>query len=466
MPRVRVISRNFMEMVAGLPPAKLDLLYKRHWTCQAVLRSLPPLAKLYVMRLLYVEEAVPSKSLQDWALPDAQQKHQVAINRMEKLRVILVERKKEVCYRMNPVMQKQLLQALSISKGPPRDVMPGNVAVRLPTPAELDTYAMKQWESVLLQLVSSASSEAPIVSPNFFVIDMFKLAGLLLSSKPNSAPSITDTGFQFLLMDTNSQLWQLVQVYVSAAEDRGTDSGELIGFLLELGFHTVGEAYSVGALTTPLQKVLEELAALGLVQLQKGMKEQWYIPTKLASNLSASLSESSDMQSSEVLGTQGCIVVETNFRVYAYTASKLQTEILRRFARLEYQLPNLVVGALTKESINTAFSSGISAEQIITYLSKHAHPHVAKRMPVVPETVSDQIRLWESDRNRVELLSAYFYDDFPSTEVYETVLNHARSIGGLLWEDASNRRLVVREELHGDMRLFIRRQSGAAGQRG
>ncbi|KAH9547409.1 hypothetical protein CY35_11G033100 [Sphagnum magellanicum] len=410
MPRVKVISRNFMEMVAGLPPAKLDLLYKRHWTCQAVLRSLPPLAKLYVMRLLYVEEAVPSKSLQDWALPDAQQKHQVAINRMEKLRVILVERKKEVCYRMNPVMQKQLLQALSISKGPPRDVMPGNVAVRLPTPAELDTYAMKQWESVLLQL--------------------------------------------------------LVQVYVSAAEDRGTDSGELIGFLLELGFHTVGEAYSVGALTTPLQKVLEELAALGLVQLQKGMKEQWYIPTKLASNLSASLSESSDMQSSEVLGTQGCIVVETNFRVYAYTASKLQTEILRRFARLEYQLPNLVVGALTKESINAAFSSGISAEQIITYLSKHAHPHVAKRMPVVPETVSDQIRLWESDRNRVELLPAYFYDDFPSTEVYETVLNHARSIGGLLWEDASNRRLVVREELHGDMRLFIRRQSGAAGQRG
>lgn len=38
MPRVRVISRNFMEMVAALPAAKLDLLYERHWTCQAVLR--------------------------------------------------------------------------------------------------------------------------------------------------------------------------------------------------------------------------------------------------------------------------------------------------------------------------------------------------------------------------------------------------------------------------------------------
>ena len=39
MPRVRVVSRNFMEMVAALPAAKLDMLYERHWTCQAVLRS-------------------------------------------------------------------------------------------------------------------------------------------------------------------------------------------------------------------------------------------------------------------------------------------------------------------------------------------------------------------------------------------------------------------------------------------
>ncbi|KAG0597222.1 hypothetical protein M758_UG322000 [Ceratodon purpureus] len=119
------------------------------------------------------------------------------------------------------------------------------------------------------------------------------------------------------------------------------------------------QAYGVNSLPPALQKVLEELAALGLVQLQKGNSESWYIPTKLASNLSASLSESSDWQSSE-----GFVVVETNFKVYAYTSSKLQTEILRCFARLEYQMPNLVVGALTKESVNTALASGISAEHV------------------------------------------------------------------------------------------------------
>lgn len=35
--------------------------------------------------------------------------------------------------------------------------------------------------------------------------------------------------------------------------------------------------------------------------------------------------------------------------------------------------------------------------QIVTYLRQHAHPHVARKVPVVPETVSDQIRLWVCD---------------------------------------------------------------------
>lgn len=312
-------------------------------------------------------------------------------------------------------------------------------------------------QSVLLQLVGCAT-DGPTCPRNPFIVKVFQRAGLLTpSNKENESPSITDLGFQFLLMDTNSQLWQLVREYVSTAEDRGTDSGELIGFLLELGFHVVGEAYGVDSLSPALQKVLEELSALGLVQLQKGMKESWYIPTKLASNLSASLSESSDWQPSE-----GFVVVETNFKVYAYTSSKLQTEILRCFSRLEYQLPNLVVAALTKESVNTALASGISAEQIISFLRKHAHPHVAQRIPVVPETVSDQLRLWETDRNRVELEPAYFYDDFPTVSIYEAVVQHARELGGLLFEDASNKRLVVRADLHEDMRQFIRKQSNAA----
>ncbi|KAJ7516857.1 hypothetical protein O6H91_21G001600 [Diphasiastrum complanatum] len=216
----------------------------------------------------------------------------------------------------------------------------------------------------------------------------------------------------------------------------------------------------MNTLTGMQQKAVEELAILGLARVQQGMKDRWFIPTKLAASLSTNLSESSSWQP-----TEGFVVVETNFRVYGYTSSKLQTETLRLFVRLEYQLPNLVVGSLTKESINSAFASGINAEQIISFLQKHAHPHVAPKVPTVPETVSDQIRLWETDRNRLQLLPAYVYEDFPSMDIFQAVVAYARDIQGLLWEDASTRRVVVRGELHEDVRSFLHRQNTASSQR-
>lgn len=255
-------------------------------------------------------------------------------------------------------------------------------------------------------------------------------------------------------MDTSYQLWQIVREYISAAEDRGINSVELIRFLLELGFHVVGQPYNRDTLTNTEQMVLDEIKVLGLVQLQQGMKHRWFIPTKLATNLATSLSEVSSRQPAE-----GFLIIETNFRLYAYTSSKLQIQILRLFARIEYLLPNLAVGILNKESIQIAFASGITAEQIISFLNQNAHPHVAQKSPPVPETVSDQIRLWETDSNRVNYISSYFYDDFPSKEIFESVCMFAQDRNGLVWQDSSKRRLIVQADLHEDVRAFIKQQS-------
>ncbi len=42
-----------------LPPIKLSNLYDSPYTCQAVMRSLPPLAKQYVVRLLFLDAGIP-----------------------------------------------------------------------------------------------------------------------------------------------------------------------------------------------------------------------------------------------------------------------------------------------------------------------------------------------------------------------------------------------------------------------
>lgn len=262
---------------------------------------------------------------------------------------------------------------------------------------------------------------------------------------------LSENGFQFLLMDTNAQLWYIVREYISNSEDRGVDPADLISFMLELSFHVTGEAYNINTLTDVQKSIIKDLADLGLVKLQQGRKESWFIPTKLATNLSVSLSDASSRK-------QGFVVVETNFRLYAYTSSKLHRKILELFSRIEYELPNLTVAAITKDTLSEAFQCEITAEQIISFLQQNAHPRVAERTPRVPENVTDQIRLWESDMNRVDMTPSYFYDEFPSKEVFEDACDFAREYGGLLWEDSKRMRLLVKAEIHMQMREHLRRQ--------
>ncbi|KAG1359561.1 General transcription and DNA repair factor IIH subunit TFB2 [Cocos nucifera] len=346
MPEVRIVAKNFMDMVAALPAMKLDKLYGSTFICEAVLRSLPPLAKKYVLQMLFVDSPVTAKSMEEWLLADGYSKHKVSIDRLLQLRVFL---------------------EVNDSGTLPREPMPLSVTVRLPTLEDLEAYALEQWECFLLQLINSSQAER---STSFSSSMMRVFQRALLSARENEAPKLTENGFQFLLMDTNAQLWYIIREYISSSEDRGVDQTDLICFLLELSFHTLGEAYNLNTLTDVQKHAIKDLADLGLVKLQQGRKESWFIPTKLATNLSVSLSDSS------------------------------------------------------------------SRKEIISFLQQNVHPRVATKTPVVPENVTDQIRLWETDRNRVEMIPSHLYEDFPSKDIFEAACDFAREIGGLLWEDS------------------------------
>ncbi|PQM39225.1 RNA polymerase II transcription factor B subunit 2 isoform X1 [Prunus yedoensis var. nudiflora] len=453
MPQVRIIAKNFMDMVAALPAMKLDKLYENAFICEAILRSLPPLAKKYVLQMLCIEVPVTAKSMEEWVLPDGVSKHRVAIDRLIQLRIFTetVDRKRETTYTLNPIFQTNLKKLLLYGVVLPREPMPSNVTVRLPSSEDLEAFALEQWECFLLQLINSSQIERPS-NISSSMMKIFQRG--LLSQRDKEAPRLTESGFQFLLMDTNAQLWYIIREYISNSEERGVDSADLISFLLELSFHVTGEAYNINTLTEVQKNTIKDLADLGLVKLQQGRKDSWFIPSRLATNLSVSLTDSSSRK-------QGFVVVETNFRLYAYSTSKLHCEILRLFSRVEYQLPNLIVGAITKESLYSAFENGITADQIISFLQQNAHPRVAERVPSVPENVTDQIRLWETDLNRVEMTPAYHYDGFPSRDLFEGASDFARGYNALLWEDPEDSKkmsLVVKAENHVHMREYFSRQ--------
>jgi transcription initiation factor TFIIH subunit 4 len=80
-----------------------------------------------------------------------------------------------------------------------------------------------------------------------------------------------------------------------------------------------------------------------------------------------------------------------------------------------------------------------------------------KKTPVIPETVADQIRLWEKERTRVKQIRSTLYDKFPSLESFLKVEQYAKSIGVHLWSSREKMILIVRQSGHEAVRNFIKR---------
>jgi len=59
-------------------------------------------------------------------------------------------------------------------------------------------------------------------------------------SKDN-LPIITADGFQFLLMDTNSQVWYFLLQYLDTIESKGLNLIECLTFLFQISFLTLGK---------------------------------------------------------------------------------------------------------------------------------------------------------------------------------------------------------------------------------
>lgn len=94
---------------------------------------------------------------------------------------------------------------------------------------------------------------------------------------------------------------------------------------------------------------------------------------------------------------------------------------------------------MTKESVQRAISYGITSDQIISYLSTHAHPQMQKNNPVLPPTVVDQIRLWQIEGDRMTTTYGMLLKDFSSLAEYEDKLNYAESLGVVTWKSDAKR---------------------------
>uniref|UniRef100_A0A8C6CZI2 General transcription factor IIH subunit 4 n=1 Tax=Moschus moschiferus TaxID=68415 RepID=A0A8C6CZI2_MOSMO len=420
--RVHLQCRNLQEFLGGLSPGVLDRLYGHPATCLAVFRELPSLAKNWVMRMLFLEQPLPQAAVALWVKKEFSKAQEESTGLLSGLRIwhtqLLPGGLQGLI--LNPIFRQNLRIALlgggKAWSDDTSQLGPDKHARDVPS---LDKYAEERWEVVLHFMVGSPSAA---VSQD--LAQLLSQAGLMKSAEPGEPPCITSAGFQFLLLDTPAQLWYFMLQYLQTAQSRGMDLVEILSFLFQLSFSTLGKR-----------------------------KSRRYYPTRLAINLSSGVSGAGG-----TAHQPGFIVVETNYRLYAYTESELQIALIALFSEMLYRFPNMVVAQVTRESVQQAIASGITAQQIIHFLRTRAHPVMLKQTPVLPPTITDQIRLWELERDRLRFTEGVLYNQFLSQVDFELLLAHARELGVLVFENSAKRLMVVTPAGHSDVKRFWKRQ--------
>ncbi|GAA96696.1 uncharacterized protein L969DRAFT_97051 [Mixia osmundae IAM 14324] len=439
----------------SLPESTLSRLYALPSSSLAVFRLLPSTAQHLIVNALWQEHDIPQQDLHTYTKRgEGRRQLDTAIAALQRLHIVQLiagEPTGNTVFALSHIFRKSLRKALT---GAGKDSSFGwfarssrdENALSIP---QLDEYATDQWDSLLHCLVGSERSQQPSKA----VIDLLVAAGLL-SSGDRDTRRITSLGFQFLLEDVNSQLWSLLLHYLKLSEDAGTDLKEVIALVFQIGNQELGRVYSSETLN-PLQlHILKTFGGLGLVYVYKSGD---YSPTRLAVTLTSGAPPLLKAGTAEE--EQGFLILETNYRVYAYTQNPLQIAVLNLFVALKSRFPGLVVGMITRESIKAGLANGIKSDQIIAFLTAHAHPQMRKQEPLLPPTVVDQIKLWEREKNRVKTEPCFLYDDFRSQADYDLVCDYAKQIGAVLWlGEPGSRRFATTEDGHVQVRGFIQRR--------
>lgn len=439
-----------------LPEAVISRLFRSPASCLALLRLLPPLAKAIVMRLLFTTRTVPLHTIESFICS-----RKLRVEALQKLRAlkIVLERFTTSNLEINHTFQRSLQIALTC--GPTNESFE-EFGESVPV-SELRSYQNSRWEAMLHYMVSSAQHEdagpsgsqvslgsAAKLSPT--IISLLSTSGLLSRSH-----RITSEGFQFLLQDQQTQVWTLLLHYLNNATELEMDPVDMLNFIFRLGTLELGRGHSASQLTQQQQRILAELAELGIVMVRNGIFYAAMELTNVSSNpgkpsADGSASATPSASASSAISSTGFIIVETNYRLYAYTDSPLQISILNLFCSLKCRFANLVIGRLTRHHARRALTNGISADQIIQYLTANQRGGGA-----LPPTIIDQIRLWQLELDRFRQAPGFLFRDFASSKEYSAAMQFAQDVGALLWKNDRSRMFFVEQRSIKDITDYINR---------
>ncbi len=412
------------------------------------------------MAMLFMPNPLPLTDLETWVRPDTKTAHGdkgralAVLSRLHIATSTITSKDEPPALRLTTEFANSLRLALTGGGNHGSFGIPSNISHPEIGIEYLDKYAKDQWEGILHYVVHTRNDSSGARYPTESVRALLSMGEtpLVDAKHYERGVGITQTGFAFLLQETNAQVWAILLRWLEYSEELGIDKVDLLSFFFLLGSLELGIAYSTSTISESQRNILPVMQDLGLLYLPNSgsyaTSGTEFFPTRLATTLTSSAAALRTISSGVNAATAdnaggGFIVIETNYRLYAYTSSPLQIAVLSLFCKLSTRFPNMVTGRVTRQSIRVAIEHGITSDQIISYLSTHAHPQMRKKAPILPPTVVDQIRLWQIENERMQATPGYLFKDFSSQVDYDACATYADEIGVLAYKNEAKRIFFV-----------------------
>ena len=255
----KVRPKSIVDYLCSLSSSTLTLLYRDPFTVLTIFRSLPPLSKQYVLRLVCltrddVSAAIDKQLMDGWVRTElaSQQSHHQAINRLAQLHILHKRYAPaggggstkqgakvgkhdpaddltvtQVMYQLNSAFATQL--QLALTNQLPELLLDtasssASTTVTHVNATDLSTYASNRWNQLLHYMVGVRSLPPPPPAVQSHLLTM----GLMTKDTAAGKAVITPNGFSFLFKEQHTQVWDVVLAYVGGAgvqQRRGEGGG-------------------------------------------------------------------------------------------------------------------------------------------------------------------------------------------------------------------------------------------------
>ena len=372
-----------------------------------VFRHISQKAQHFLMIFQFLEK-LDEKSVQSFVSSPAE-----AEEILKELRDLGLFQSENNTIKMNPEVQIQLKSMLC---SPPTCSLRTKTKPdsRKPTIETINSVTQQYWKRMIDYLIGLQEN----VSVGVFTL--LKVAGLISQSAQGS--SKTSHCFRFLLKTQQQQIEILLKSILAYSNDKVKTAT----FLYNLSIAEEGKDYSKKETDKGLVDILVEI---GLLYRYNSKSKRYYVPKIMIGLITDS--------PKPVPLTEKFLTVETNFRIYAYTELDLHIVLLSYFLKMEYRLPGMVVGIITRDSVCDALKDGLQASQIIDFLKNHSNS--------VPVNVEDQLNLWEKERNRISEYDGILIEDFADLKVFRDTLSKAHECGAYLWHHPNGTLIILKK---------------------